>query len=52
METEGFLPYSRKPATGPYPKPAESSSTQKPELLPVLFLTEHHAVKAYWGVEA
>jgi len=26
METEGSLPSSQKPATGPYPQPAESSS--------------------------
>jgi hypothetical protein len=26
MEPEGSLPYSHKPATGPYPEPAESSS--------------------------
>jgi hypothetical protein len=26
MESEGSLPYSHKPATGPYPEPAESSS--------------------------
>jgi hypothetical protein len=25
MEPEGSLPCSQKPATGPYPKPAESS---------------------------
>jgi hypothetical protein len=23
METEGSLPYTEKPATGPYPEPAE-----------------------------
>jgi hypothetical protein len=26
MEPEGPLPFSQKPATGPYPEPAESSS--------------------------
>jgi hypothetical protein len=26
MEPEGSLPYSQKPATEPYPEPAESSS--------------------------
>jgi hypothetical protein len=26
MEPEGSLPCSQKPATGPYPEPAESSS--------------------------
>jgi hypothetical protein len=25
MEPEGSLPFSQKPATGPYPEPAESS---------------------------
>jgi hypothetical protein len=29
MEPEGSLPYSHKPATGPYPEPAESSSRHK-----------------------
>jgi len=29
MEPEGSLQYSQKPATGPYPEPAESSSTHR-----------------------
>jgi hypothetical protein len=28
-----------------------SFSKGKGEVVPVLFLTEHHAMKAYWGVE-
>jgi hypothetical protein len=28
MEPEGSLPCSQKPATGPYPEPAESSLPQ------------------------
>jgi hypothetical protein len=29
MESEGSLPYSQKPAIGPYPEPAESSSPHR-----------------------
>jgi hypothetical protein len=29
METEGLLPCSQKPAIGPYPEPAESSSPHR-----------------------
>jgi hypothetical protein len=29
MEPEGWLPCSEKPATGPYPEPAESISTHR-----------------------
>jgi hypothetical protein len=29
MEPEGSLPCSQKPATGPYPEPAESSSPHR-----------------------
>jgi hypothetical protein len=29
METEGSLPCSQKPAAGPYPEPAESSSSHR-----------------------
>jgi hypothetical protein len=32
MESEGSLPCSQKPATGPYPVPAESSSPRRPYL--------------------
>jgi hypothetical protein len=43
MEPEGSLPYSQKPATGPYSEPAESSS---PHSIPVslrfiLMLSSH-----------
>jgi hypothetical protein len=47
METEGSSPCSQKPATGPYPKPAESSSPHR-SLSPCV-LTKHHAMKVYWG---
>jgi hypothetical protein len=29
METEGSLPCLQKPATGPYPEPAEASSLHR-----------------------
>jgi hypothetical protein len=29
MEPEGSLPCSQKPATGPYPEPADFSSTRR-----------------------
>jgi hypothetical protein len=38
MEPEGSLPYSNKPATGPYPKPAEFSS---PHRSSILMLSSH-----------
>jgi hypothetical protein len=28
-----------------------TSSADKGKVVPVLLLTEHHAMKAYWGVE-
>jgi hypothetical protein len=49
MEPEGSLPCSQKPATGPYPEPAESSSPHpyikdKDKLRPCA-LTKYHVMK-------
>jgi hypothetical protein len=39
MEPEGSSPCSQKPATGPYPEPAESSSPHRS--LSILMLSSH-----------
>jgi hypothetical protein len=42
MEPEGSSPCSRKPATGPYPEPAESSSLHRSiSLRSILMLSSH-----------
>jgi hypothetical protein len=38
MEPEGSLPYSHRPATGPYPEPAESITVS---LRSILMLSSH-----------
>jgi hypothetical protein len=57
MESERSLPCLQEPTAGPYPESGETSPHPpnlflqvKGKVVPVLFfLTEHHAMKVYWG---